>query len=54
MVYIYDIYGRETMRQQVNTSTRQHVIDVADLNSGVYFVKVISNEGEAVKRFIKK
>lgn len=54
MVYIYDIYGRETMRQQVNKSTSQQVIVVANLNSGVYFVKVVTNEGEAVKRFVKK
>lgn len=53
-IYIYDIYGRETMRQQVNKSTNQQVIDVADLNSGVYFVKIVTNEGEAVKRFVKK
>ena len=53
-ISIYDIYGRETMRQQVNKSTNQQVIDVADLNSGVYFVKIVTNEGEAVKRFVKK
>ena len=29
-------------------------IDVADLNSGVYFVKVVTENGEAVQRFIKK
>ena len=29
-------------------------IDVTDLNSGVYFVKVLTENGEAVQRFIKK
>ena len=52
-VEIYDVYGRhqatETPSHQGNLS-----VDVSDLNSGVYFVKVVTSEGEAVKRFIKK
>ena len=51
-VVVYDIYGRrqvsETPSQQGNL-----VVDVANLNSGVYFVKIITSEGETVKRFIK-
>ena len=53
-ISIYDIYGRETMRQQVNKLTSQQVIDVTDLNSGVYFVKVVTDGSEVVKRFVKK
>ena len=48
-VVVYDLFGR----QQVNMTTGQQV-DVAGLNSGVYFVKVVTNEGEVVKRFVKK
>ena len=52
-VEIYDIYGRrqvtETPNHQGNLS-----VDVTDLNSGVYFIKVITSEGETVKRFVKK
>jgi hypothetical protein len=29
-------------------------VDVADMKSGVYFVKVVTSEGEAVQRFVKK
>ncbi|MBR5215027.1 MAG: T9SS type A sorting domain-containing protein [Bacteroidales bacterium] len=48
-VVIYDVYGRQQL-----TVNGQQTVDVANLNSGVYFVKVVANEGEAVKRFIKK
>ena len=53
-VAIYDVYGRQTMRQQVNVTTSQHVVNVAGLNSGIYFVKIVTNECEVVKRFVKK
>ena len=51
-VVVYDVYGR----QQDNKATRQQgnlVVDVANLNSGVYFVKIVTSEGEIVKRFVK-
>ena len=52
-VVVYDVYGR----QQDNKTTRQQgnlSVDVTNLNSGVYFVKVVTENGEAVQRFIKK
>jgi hypothetical protein len=36
------------------TQQLSNSIDVSDLNSGVYFVKVVTENGEVVKRFIKK
>ncbi len=41
---------------QQTTDNRQQTlsIDVTNLNSGVYFVKVVTENGEAVQRFIKK
>ena len=52
-IEIYDIYGR---RQIAETPSRQDnlSIDLTDLNSGIYFVKVVTNEGEIVKRIIKQ
>ena len=52
-VEIYDIYGR---RQVTETPSHQGdlSVDVSCLNSGVYFVKVVTSEGETVKRFIKE
>ena len=53
-VEIYDIYGR--IQNLSNSATQQlsNSIDVANLKSGVYFVKVVTENGEAVQRFIKK
>ena len=48
-IAIYDIYGR---RQVAVTPSRQ--IDVADLTSGVYFIKINTEKGNIVKRFIKQ
>jgi hypothetical protein len=50
-VEIYDVYGRQ---QSMVNGQQSTVIDVSDLNSGVYFVKVVTSEGEVVKRFVKK
>ena len=36
------------------TQQLSNSIDVTNLNSGVYFVKVVTENGESVKRFIKK
>ena len=52
-IAIYDIYGRHTISQQANETRSQQVIDVDDLNSGVYFVKIKTDDGNIVKRFIK-
>ena len=52
-VVVYDIFGRH---QVTETPSRQGnlTIDVTNLNSGVYFVKVVTENGEVVKRFVKK
>lgn len=52
-VAIYDIYGRQAMRQQVNEATSQQVVNVADLETGVYFVNIKTDNGNIVKRFVK-
>ena len=51
-VVVYDVYGR---RQELSAvSCQPSVIEVSNLKSGVYFVKVVTSEGETVKRFVKK
>ena len=51
-VVVYDIYGRlqvtETPRHQGNLA-----IDVENLKSGIYFVKINTEKGNIVKRIIK-
>ena len=50
-VVVYDIYGR---RQELSAISYQlSAIDVSNLKSGGYFVKVVTSEGEVVKRIIK-
>ena len=51
-ISIYDIYGR-TMRQQVNKTTGQQVVDVENLKSGIYFINIKTDKGNVVRRFIK-
>ena len=52
-VVVYDIYGR---RQVTETSSHQDMtsVNVSGLNAGIYFVKINTNQGEIVKRFIKR
>ena len=51
-VVVYDIYGR--CQQLSAISGQPSVIDVYDLKSGIYFVKINTHEGNIVKRIIKK
>ena len=53
-VVIYDIYGRVQNLRNSETQKLRNSIDVSEFNSGVYFVKVVTENGEVVKRFIKK
>ena len=51
-VVVYDIYGRHQV-----TETPSHQgdlsIDLSDLKSGIYFVKINTEKGNIVKRIIK-
>ncbi|MBQ5856878.1 MAG: S8 family serine peptidase [Bacteroidales bacterium] len=53
-VEIYDVYGRRQNLSNLATQQLSNSIDVTGLNSGVYFVKVRTENGETVKRFIKQ
>lgn len=53
-ILIYNIIGNVVFRQQPTDNSQLLMIDVADFNSGVYFVKVRTTNGETIKRFIKK
>ena len=50
-VVVYDVYGRQ---QSTDNSQQLLTIDVTNLNSGVYFIKIVTNDGEIVKTFVKK
>jgi hypothetical protein len=49
---IYDIYGRELIRQQIVYSKTQ--IDIGCLSSGIYFVKLITDTTVEIRKLIKK
>ena len=52
-IIVCDIYGRH---QVTKTSSHQGdlSIDVSGLNSGVYFVRIKTDSGDIVRRFVKK
>jgi hypothetical protein len=52
-VVVYDVFGRH---QLTETPSRQGnlVVDVANLNSGVYFIQIKTEEGNITKRFVKE
>ena len=49
-VIIYDISGKKIL-EDLNAN---EITDVSDLTEGMYFIHVVSTEGKAVKRFVKK
>ena len=51
-ISIYDVYGR---LQVAETPSHQGevAVDMTDLNSGIYFVKVRTEKGESVRRILK-
>ena len=50
-VVVYDVYGRQ---QSTVNGQQTSSIDVSNLNSGVYFIKIKSNDKFVLKRFVKK
>ena len=50
-VEIYDIFGRQ---QSTVNSQQSTVIDVSNLNTGIYIIKINTKEGNIVKQFIKQ
>ena len=53
-VVVYTITGVVAGHQSMVNGQQSTVIDVTSLNSGIYFVKVVTSEGEIVKRIVKK
>ena len=52
-IVVYDIYGRHQVSKTPSLQGNL-TIDLSDLKSGIYFVKVRTEEGDIVKRFIKQ
>ncbi len=53
-VLIYDVYGRTHNLKNSESQKFENTVDISDLNSGVYFINIITYKGETTKLFIKK
>jgi hypothetical protein len=51
-VAIFDVIGREVYSKTVNSNVVNERINMADLNSGVYFIKVSNAQGSKTMRFV--
>ena len=52
-VVVYDIYGRVQNLRNLKTQKLRNSIDLSELKSGIYFVKINTEKGNIVKRIIK-
>ena len=52
-VVIYDVYGRVQNLRNSETQKLRNSIDISNLKSGIYFVKINTEKGNIVKRIIK-
>ena len=52
-VEVFDVYGRKLQSKIVNLKS-EIVLDISHLNSGIYFVKISTEQGEIVKKIIKQ
>ena len=53
-VLIYDVFGKTQKLKNSETQKFENTLDISDLNSGVYFIKITTDKGETTKLFIKK
>ena len=52
-IAIYDIYGRMTTVYGLQTTDFVNRIEIADLETGIYFINIKTDKGNIVRRFIK-
>ncbi len=53
-ISIYDIYGRKTTGYGLQSTDFVHNINVADLEAGIYFINIKTENGNVVRRFVKQ
>jgi hypothetical protein len=51
-LYVYNLLGREVAREQVRSGQPGITLDLSGEASGVYFVKIITASGSAVKKIV--
>ena len=50
-IEVFDIYGK---RHASHVTRNENIIDISDLQGGIYFVKITTNKGIVTKKIIKK
>jgi len=53
VIEIYDVYGRKISSHHLITSSSHHTINISSLSSGIYFIKLITEQGYSIQRFTK-
>jgi hypothetical protein len=51
-IAVFDVYGRKLIEQKAE-SRKQNEIDISNLQTGVYFIKIITEKGIITKKIIK-
>jgi hypothetical protein len=51
---VFDVYGRQHNNISASQQGNETNINISNLNNGVYFVRVKTENGEMVKRFVKE
>ena len=53
-VTIYNVNGQQINSQRTTVNGQQSTVNVSDLNAGIYFVKIKTDNGETVKKIVKE
>jgi len=53
-IEIYDVYGRKLSSHPLILSSSHQKINLSNLNSGIYFIKIATEQGEVVKKVVKQ
>jgi len=53
-VEIYDVYGRKISSHHLITTSSNHLIDISNLSSGIYFVTLHTETGKVVRKVVKE
>ena len=52
-IKVYDLLGKTILIQKFNTAEIKQEVSVTDLNTGIYYIEIVTESGSAVKKFSK-
>jgi hypothetical protein len=53
-VEVFDVYGRKLSSHHLIASSSNHLINISHLQAGIYFVKVTTEKGVAMRKVVKQ